>query len=191
MDESTFSGDELYKRSHGTYGVGEQKRRDYQWNVNPQEFRFGLRGNTVAFNGVSKNVAEILTSPGESEGMIGTKKVEERYKQGDRLGKIRDLGMGSTSRAEQFVYGLPSSYSKRGRPLHGAAELIRGTYFSAEEPADDDLGKSVTPGFRNIAEDVRPICSSIRIHVIILLFRAGSTAAPRSAPISLLLPAAR
>ena len=154
MDETTFSGDELYKRSHGTYGVGEQKKRDYRWNVNPEEFRFGIRGNTVAFNGVSKNVAEILSSPGEFEGVIGTKKVEERYNQGDRLGKIRDLGLGSTSRTEQFVYGLPSSYSKRGRPQHGAADLIHGAFSSAEVTTDDDLGKSVTPGFRNISQDV-------------------------------------
>ena len=154
MDESTFSGDELYKRSHGTYGVGEQKRRDYQWKVNPEEFRFGVRGNTVAFNGASKNVAEILSNQDESESLIGTRRVEERYRQGDRLGKIRDLGMGSSSRSENFVYGLPSSYSKRGRPQHGASELIRGAFTSAEQQAEDDLGRSVTPGFRNIAEEV-------------------------------------
>lgn len=68
---------ELYKRSHGSYAPGEQKRRNYNWNVDPERTRFGAKGDTIAFNGVSKNIAEVLSG---SEALapnvvVNTKKV--------------------------------------------------------------------------------------------------------------------
>ena len=37
----------------------------------------------------------------------------------------------------------------------GAYEVIRGKYKDTETLPDDDLGKSITPGFRNLALTVR------------------------------------
>ena len=51
---------ELYKRSHGNFAPGEQKKRDYIWNIDPNQTRFGRKGDTIAFNGVSTNVLEVL-----------------------------------------------------------------------------------------------------------------------------------
>lgn len=56
----TLQGDDLYKRSHGSYGPGEQRSRDYNWPVNPKETRFGRKGDTIAMNGVSTNINEVL-----------------------------------------------------------------------------------------------------------------------------------
>jgi hypothetical protein len=31
----------MYLKSHGDYEAGEQKKRAYNWNVDPADFRFG------------------------------------------------------------------------------------------------------------------------------------------------------
>lgn len=31
----------MYLKSHQDYDPGEQKNREYQWNVDPKDFRFG------------------------------------------------------------------------------------------------------------------------------------------------------
>lgn len=56
----SLNGNDLYKRSHGSYGPGEQRTRDYNWPVNPKETRFGRKGDTIAMNGVSTNINEVL-----------------------------------------------------------------------------------------------------------------------------------
>lgn len=35
------SKDEIYKKSHGNFGPGEQRRRNYDWKVDPATHRFG------------------------------------------------------------------------------------------------------------------------------------------------------
>jgi hypothetical protein len=79
MSESSMSteGEELYKRSHGSYSVGEQKRRGYDWKINPDEVRFGMKGNTIAYNGISKNVSEVLGSDADPESILGTLQVSQ------------------------------------------------------------------------------------------------------------------
>jgi hypothetical protein len=62
----------MYKKSHGTWGVGEQKTRNYDWKYDPNRTVFGMKGKDIAFNGVSKNVAEILTSSTEENGPLVT-----------------------------------------------------------------------------------------------------------------------
>lgn len=60
MASDTDSGVDLYKRSHGSYGPGEQKTRDYKWNIDPVATRFGRKGDTIALNGASTNIADVL-----------------------------------------------------------------------------------------------------------------------------------
>ena len=67
----------------------------------------------------------------------------------DTLGQSRNLGQGSASRGFDTVYG--KAKSKNG---HTAAEVMRGKYSIAEQAEDRDLGKSITPGFRNISVEV-------------------------------------
>lgn len=33
----------MYLKSHKDYDPGEQKKRSYDWNVSPENFRFGKR----------------------------------------------------------------------------------------------------------------------------------------------------
>jgi hypothetical protein len=73
----------------------------------------------------------------------------------DLLGKTRDLGQGSHGRSEQFIYGLHSAHPMRGKPQPSAAEVIRGNYADSDQYPDDDLGKSMTPGFRNSTQQVK------------------------------------
>jgi hypothetical protein len=75
--EETSDAIDLYKRSHGSYAPGEQKRRDYNWSVDPDRTRFGAKGDTIAFNGVSKNIADVLNGSSTSpvNGVVNTKKV--------------------------------------------------------------------------------------------------------------------
>lgn len=80
--------------------------------------------------------------------------MEEQRNAGDQLGRARDLGQGSSDRSEQFVYGLPSAYSRRVKSQWGALETIRGKYAETRPGEVDDLGRSVTPGFRNISDSV-------------------------------------
>jgi hypothetical protein len=73
----TPEGIDLYKRSHGSFAPGEQRRRGYNWNVDPDRTRFGAKGDTIAFNGVSKNIADVLNNSANltKSSVVNTKKV--------------------------------------------------------------------------------------------------------------------
>jgi hypothetical protein len=76
LTESQDEGDELYKKSHGTWGVGEQRCRNYTWRKDPTTCVFGAKGKDIAFNGVSKNIADALTTSEEERGpMVVTRNV--------------------------------------------------------------------------------------------------------------------
>jgi EF-hand domain-containing family member B len=154
--EDVNAGTELYKVSHGSYGPGEQKSRHY--NVPLQEMTFGVKGTSVAFNGVSQNVDDVLKSVGETSGVVDTAAVEAFRKRQDQLGHSRHLGQDSDKRGLDFVYGK----GRKGQNF-GAAEVLRGKYTAEQQLADPDLGKSITPGFRNIQAPGRSYgCPSIR-----------------------------
>jgi hypothetical protein len=70
ITEGQGYADEMYKKSHGTWGVGEQKQRNYDWQYDPNRTVFGMKGKDIAFNGVSKNVAEVLMSSKEENGPL-------------------------------------------------------------------------------------------------------------------------
>lgn len=77
---------------------------------------------------------------------------------GDVLGRSRNLGQGSATRSIEYAYGKPSGAQIRaaqGKQPVGALEVIRGSYTDADQMPDRDLGKSITPGFRNITLETR------------------------------------
>ena len=152
-------GNELYKRSHGSYEPGEQRSRRYQWgNVDPQQTRFGRKGDTIALNGVSKNIAEVLKGSIDVVSkipIVNTKNVEDYRNMGDMLGRTKNLGQDSANRPPDMVYGKTS-----GVKGLSAAEVIKGRYAPADCMPDRDLGKSITPGFRNMTFEVR-ICTTV------------------------------
>lgn len=157
-------GADLYKRSHGSYAPGEQRRRGYQWGsagVNPDTTRFGRKGDTIAFNGVSKNIAEVLnasTLAANDAPIVNQKKVEDFRNMADLLGQTKNLGQDSGSRPPDMVYGKSS-----GVKTVSAADVIKGKYGAVDLQSDRDLGKSIMPGFRNISFQDRVYgCPSIR-----------------------------
>lgn len=161
VDHDTEEGNEIYKRSHGSYAPGEQKRRGYDWSIDPQRTVFGRKGDSIAFNGVSKNIAEVLkgpSNPAEEAPVVNLKKVEDFRNMGDMLGRTKNLGQDSGVRPPDMIYGKPS-----GNKSVSAIDVIRGRYSGADLEPDRDLGKSIMPGFRNISTQDRVFgCPSIR-----------------------------
>ena len=69
LDEETVRGEELFMKSHGAFGPGEQTTRGYDWHGQDMCKRvFGIKGNSLAFNGVSSNVADALRGGGGGSG---------------------------------------------------------------------------------------------------------------------------
>lgn len=156
-----IEGDEIYKRSHGNYAPGEQKSRNYNWYVDPVTTRFGVGGKNIALNGVSKDVAEVLSGAGETKSIIITKQVEDYRNMGDMLGKTKNLGQESAARPFDTAYGRSAASGRAGG--WSAAQVIKGEYDVKSQQPDHDLGKSITPGFRNISLKDRAYgCPSIR-----------------------------
>lgn len=147
------SKNEIYKKSHGSYDVGEQKKRDYKWENDPTNTVFGKKGDASAFNGVSKNVAVILGNNQEERGpLVAMKNVEDFRELGDILGTTKNLGQGMHTLPKSTIFGKPSIPVNQ-KNTWGAAETIRGEYPT--ENKIDDLGCSITPGFRNITTEKR------------------------------------
>jgi len=158
--EESQEGEDLYKRSHGSYGPGEQRRRGYEWtNVDPNQVRFGAKGDTIAFNGVSKNIADVLNGSANAQAIVvNTKKVEDYRNMTDILGQSKNLGQDSGLRPKDMVYG-----KRNAAKGLSAAEVLKGKYKDADNEPDLDLGKSITPGFRNFSFSDRVYgCPSIR-----------------------------
>jgi hypothetical protein len=152
-DEAADKGNEIYIRSHGSYAPGEQRDRHYDWPVDPTSTRFGCKGDTIAFGGVSKNISDILSYADEKPSAVSVKRVEDFRNMGDILGQSRNLGQGSGARAVDTVYGKPSTNPRKSH--WGAGDIIRGNYKGEDLKPDTDLGKSIMPGFRNITTEVR------------------------------------
>ena len=126
VTEDVNAGTDLYKVSHGSYGPGEQKRRHYKWKQDVNTMTFGVKGTSVAFNGVSGNVDDVLKSAGESSSCVDTKSVEAYRKRGDILGQSRHLGQSSDERGLQFVYGL----GKNKKQSYGTSEVCMFVMYS-------------------------------------------------------------
>lgn len=138
--------EEIYIRSHGSYAPGAQLTRNYKWDYDPERSVFGKKGDTIALNGVSKNVQDVLQGTLQDRGsLVNSKTVEDMRGLGDLLGKPRNLGH-ETNLPDDFVFGC-----KSGQNEWGAGRTIRGEYPVGDDP---ELGKSITPGFRNVTIEV-------------------------------------
>jgi hypothetical protein len=140
------ASEEIYIRSHGNYAPGTQLTRNYEWEYDPDHTVFGQKGASIALNGVSHNVQDVLQGTLADRGnLVNSKTVEDLRGLGDLLGKPRNLGHNSNV-PDGFVYGC-----KSGKNEWGAGQTIRGEYPIGEDP---EIGKSITPGFRNVTIEV-------------------------------------
>jgi len=133
-----------YLKSHGTWAPGEQKTRNYQWNLDPTNHRFGHTDKEDYREGVKKAInpaAEHRT--GVLPTTVVPKRVDDfrRVKQ-DELGKPRNLGLGQPDLGSDHKFGMPSMRVEDW----GVAECVQGEYSIEEQMPDNDLGRSVTRG---------------------------------------------
>ena len=70
----------------------------------------------------------------------------------DSLGQSKNLGQGSGTRPKDMIYGKSSRSNKSAMIVAG--DVIRGNYKDEDNMPDHDLGKSITPGFRNVVLEV-------------------------------------
>jgi hypothetical protein len=81
--------------------------------------------------------------------IVSSLQVEDFRNMADIMGQSKNLGQDSATRPRDLVYGKPS-----GTKLFSAADVIKGRYKPEHNLPDRDLGKSITPGFRNISREV-------------------------------------
>eukprot|EP01082_Thalassiosira_pseudonana_P001424 g1481.t1 g1481 contig10:2175999-2176946(-) len=123
-------------KSHGSYGPGQQRTRDYRWNVDPASTTFGIKNNdTAGGRGSSVGVASGLQMTVADDN--------------SRLDKEET--------ATGTVFGKSTS-----QVTESAAECLKGA--TTDEDLND-LGRSLTPGFRNALTERCFGCPSIRTDI--------------------------
>ena len=81
--------------------------------------------------------------------------MEDFRNTGDILGKIKNLRQQDINRPSNLEFGMPSGVARKGgRPRLSAAEVMKGNYTEDDALPDRDLGRSITPGFRNTDHEV-------------------------------------
>lgn len=83
----------MYLKSHQDYDPGEQKKRPYNWPVDPADFRFG----SVEKNAVHNELKQILAPESHGDAFPQTKFVKRNLndfldKKTDKLGQSLNLG---------------------------------------------------------------------------------------------------
>jgi EF-hand domain-containing family member B len=169
IKEEDVRAEVIYQKSHNNWPVGVQKSRGIDWErtgVDPTDVRFGKKGDTIAFNGVSKNVEAVLKNKDAGGPSYYKKNLDNYSGMSDNLGQSKNLGQQSGARPLDYVYGKPSATAIKAAnniPVWGADQVMKGMYTVEQQRPDIDLGKSITPGFRNIARETRAYgCPSIR-----------------------------
>ncbi|GMH61799.1 hypothetical protein TrST_g1045 [Triparma strigata] len=160
--EEDVEATKLYIKSHGSYGPGVQKTRNYNWKVDPHATVWGDKGKDIALGGLSQAVSDILHGVGdEPKKTITSKKYDDFQSMTDLLGRARNLGHGLSLPDKDHVFGKGSV--RRGPNEWDSRDCIEGKYDISEQAPDADLGTTMTPGFRNCTTEVRRFgCPSVR-----------------------------
>lgn len=132
----------MYRKTHGNYQPGEQRKRDYDWKIQPESHVFGYQEKTVL------NGAAMALQSEQPQTTIVLKTVEDhKAVSSDHLGRSKNLGQGQPQRDPNHVYGVKNVQA--GDPWN-AARCIHGEPTEAELHADKDLGRASKPGCRNV-----------------------------------------
>merc|ERR1711998_94425 len=104
-------------------------------------------------NGAATGVSAALESCDGPR--ITSKKTEDFKNLSDQLGRVRNLGHGNKE-SHPDVYGKASLPAQEpNSQVCDARSCIEGDYTFDEQAPDSDLGKTHTPGFRNITTESR------------------------------------
>ena len=82
----------MYRKTHGNFAPGEQKKRDYEWNLDPNAHRFGYAEKKV-LNGAALALHNERHEEAFPKTVIVKKTVEDQKAvTGDQLGRSKNLG---------------------------------------------------------------------------------------------------
>lgn len=145
-----------YIKSHGSYLPGQQRKRDYNWPVDPVTTVFGVKG---------MNVKERCGSKGVSEALHPVWLENKHHTDSNGTSQRGSIAPSNQSNDDEHrVFGKATSTKNET-----AADCLKCTSDVITKSAtaeDDDLGKSVRPGFRNAVTDNRRFgCPSVRTDI--------------------------
>eukprot|EP00288_Rhodomonas_lens_P013664 CAMPEP_0177700142 /NCGR_PEP_ID=MMETSP0484_2-20121128/5944_1 /TAXON_ID=354590 /ORGANISM="Rhodomonas lens, Strain RHODO" /LENGTH=428 /DNA_ID=CAMNT_0019211337 /DNA_START=47 /DNA_END=1333 /DNA_ORIENTATION=+ len=142
----------MYKKSHGSYEPGEQRKRDYTWDkvqggIDPGTHIFGATAEIDYRDGVAKafNPDREYESGVKPTEFVPKNVADFRKVRADELGTVRNLGLGQHTLNPDHVYGLASQRFNDW----GARECLQGNYTAEEQQPDPDLGRSLRRGLRS------------------------------------------
>ena len=97
---------DMYKKTHGNFAPGEQKNRNYDWNFNHNDHRFGYAEKRI-LNGAATALHAERNEEMFPKTIIVQKVVEDQKAvTSDILGKSKNLGQGQSDRGSEFVHGI-------------------------------------------------------------------------------------
>jgi len=139
---------EMYKKSHGLYEAGEQKKRNYNWKVDPNNHRFGKAEKNAS------NEARFALHPETAndnhmfpKSTVVVKNVEDfRDFHHDHLGKAKNLGQTNQYIDTNHIYG----YKIKEKDPWDASKCLYGEPTQKTVIDDPNLGKSSKFGYRNV-----------------------------------------
>ena len=143
----------MYQKTHGNFGPGAQRTRDYDWQANPRvagpsggvdTHAFGY-GEQRLLNGAAKSVMPERIDESFPKTVIVKKIVEDQKAvTQDMLGTVKNLGQGQGARDSNHVFGG----MKRNLDWN-AAKCINGEPTERELQPDVDLAKSTKANCTN------------------------------------------
>mmetsp|Transcript_2522 Transcript_2522/g.7396 ORF Transcript_2522/g.7396 Transcript_2522/m.7396 type:complete len:462 (-) Transcript_2522:578-1963(-) len=136
----------MYEKSHRSCPPQAQVKRDYQWpeSLNPETHLFGTgSGSHTHFNNSSHHIQDCLQHLYDDLPKVKNWRAEEARALQDQVGRGRSLLQKPADPAH--VYG----FTHRQIDDWDARACIEGQYAPQELEAELDLGRSLTPGFRN------------------------------------------
>lgn len=132
---------QMYQKTHGNWGPGEQRHRDYVWDPkfgNVQNHAFGY-GEKRLLNGAAKAMMPERLEESFPKTVIVKKIVEDsKAVTTDVLGTVKNLGQGQTLKPADHVFGYRVAVDE-----WNAAKCINGEPKSIQDVDHDiDLGCS-------------------------------------------------
>jgi len=147
----------MYRHTHSNYAPGEQNHRKYTWpeETKDKDFKFGAHAaNAVEGAGAKLALNVDVEDDGTYKRTKFVTKVNEDYRnvQHPKLMRKVHCKQGATGPPlpEEHRFGIKSTISD-----YTAGSCIKGYYSLEEQLPDEDLGRSMKPGRRNVTTETR------------------------------------
>eukprot|EP00931_Biecheleriopsis_adriatica_P120297 TRINITY_DN95411_c0_g1_i1.p1 TRINITY_DN95411_c0_g1~~TRINITY_DN95411_c0_g1_i1.p1 ORF type:complete len:511 (-),score=100.76 TRINITY_DN95411_c0_g1_i1:155-1621(-) len=148
---------QMYKYTHNNFNPGERIQRNYNWphETKDSTFRFGL-GQGFVQEGVGAR--GVLNMDVDDDGTVRKTKLVQKSVEDYR--NVCHPKVFLKSHAKQGAEGPPIDPEyrfgiKSGVSDYTAASCIKGYYSLEEQLPDQDLGRCVKPGRRNVTTETR------------------------------------